>query len=149
MVSYNKITEYIFIFLIAQLAMWYGGLANLIPNSLLAYWNFLQLMSIVLELFMFIVKRKRLNGFTVVFLFTRAIISISTWFNGNLVQWYTLSRMVSLVLLVNLYSDDLYKIASPLMLIFEIMVYYNLITVLQNGADIYGAFYGGFGHDSG
>ena len=146
--SEKYIKNYIFIFTIAQLAMWYGGLANLIPNTLVGKWNLMQVASISVLIITFIGKRKVPNSFTLIFIISRLALAISTIINANIVDMTPMFRMIALVLLVDLYSNSIDNLASPIMLIFEIMVYYNLFTVLAGHVDAYGAYYGALGYDN-
>lgn len=140
--------SFVYIFVIAQLSIWHGGISDFISEGLLSAWNKVQMFSIFVLIFTYIAKRKVPSYFTICILLIRLWLAFVTYINNQPIDTVDLFRYSALVLLIDLYKDEIGKCIEPFMLIFEFMVYYNLYICIQTGPDIYGAFYGSIGYDN-
>ncbi len=147
--SLFKLIGLIVIFILAQLSIWYGGLANLLPTLIFTKWNSLQLLGTMFLLGMLYIYRKIPNINSLLLIIMQMCQAFSTYLNNGYIDIVALSRFTCLILLLDLFSDNFELLINPFMIIFEIMTYYNLITVIQKGPDIYGSFYGALGYDNG
>lgn len=132
----------------AQLSMWYGGLADLIPGTLLSSWNTLQQCATIGVILLFLLSKRLPNILSIVLILARLWLCFVTWFNDREIETTYVTRFVCLILLVDYFSKNATTLVSTIMLVFEIMVYYNLLTCIQNGPDLFGAFYGALGYDN-
>lgn len=130
------------------MCLWYGGLADIIPVALLNYWNLIQMGVTIVELIL-CAANKRISSVALMLIFYKVSLLFSTLLNGRPVDTVEFSRYLGLILFIELFRDDLKTIISVMMLIFEIMIYYNLFTCIQNGPDLFGAYYGALGYDNG
>ena len=126
----------------------YGGLADLIPSMLLSYWNFLQQCSTIGMILLFLLGKRLPNILSILLIVARLWLCFVTWFNDGRMDIPYVTRFICLILLIDYFSKDGIILISTIMLIFEIMVYYNLLTCIQNGPDLFGAFYGALGYDN-
>ena len=147
-ISISYTTRILCIFVAAQLSMWYGGLADLISDTLLSSWNVLQQWATVGVILLFLLSKRLPNILSIVLILARLWLCFVTWFNGREIEITYVTRFVCLILLVDYFSKNAIALVSAIMPIFEFMVYYNLLTCIQNGPDLFGAFYGALGYDN-
>lgn len=132
----------------AQLSMWYGGLADLISGTLLSSWNALQQCATIGVILLFLLSKRLPNILSIVLISFKLWLCFVTWYNNREIEITYVTRFVCLILLVDYFSKNATTLVSTIMFIFEIMVYYNLLTCIQNGPDLFGAFYGALGYDN-
>lgn len=146
---HSKKIEAFILFVIIQLSIWYTGLADIIPGFLFVSWNKLQLCATIFMIGLFIINRRMPSIISWLIVGIEAWALFSTWINGGDVDILSKSKIVCLVLAVDFFSEDLRMLISVFMIIFEFMIYYNLLVCVQTGPDLYGAFYGALGYDNG
>lgn len=144
----ERIGRFFLFFITLQLCIWYGGLADLIPQGLLNFWNTAQMGITAIAFFACIIKQ-RISKVTLVLLLYKLTLLFSTILNGREINIIEFSRYFGLILLLELFSKNSKTLIKSLMFIFEIMIYYNLFTCIQNGPDLFGAYYGALGYDNG
>lgn len=137
------------IFALAQLSIWYGGLATLLPGSIVNKWNYVQMVGCLLMMGLFYIYRKTPNIITVILILMQLLQAFSTYNNNGMIEFVNLSRFMGIILLFDFFSKDFDLLINPFMVIFEFMTYYNLFTVIHKGPDMYGSFYGALGYDNG
>lgn len=137
------------IFVLAQLSIWYGGMADIVPGSLLSIWNNMQVVGGFVLIGMFYLYRKTPNIITIILILMQLCQTFSTYINDGMLEIVGLSRFICLILLFDFFSEDFDLLVNPFMIIFEFMTYYNLLTIIQKGPDMYGSFYGALGYDNG
>ena len=147
-ISVKEIGKFIILFIAVQLCIWYGGLADLIPIGLLNYWNMIQI-GITVGAGFFCILKRRISSITAVLILYKATLLFSTILNGREVDIVEFSRYFGLIFLIELFAKDTDVLINIMMLIFEVMIYYNLFTCIQNGPDLFGAYYGALGYDNG
>lgn len=145
--SKKKISSFIVILALLQSGLWYGGLADLIPKALLNQWNRLSLIFAVVLAVLCFIKKNRFNTATALIILYRLIFILSTYINGRSVELTEFTRFMCVVLGMEYFEDELDNLISALMLICELMVYYNFLT-LSAGPDLYGAYYTALGYDN-
>lgn len=148
-VSRKKVTDYFLIFIVAQLGLWYGGLADLLPVGLVSNWNRLQLLSTVFMAFCFALSKRTPNIFTLLVIASNACLVVSTWWNEGSIDTVAFTRMIALVLLIDYFYHKVDELLNVFMIIFEIMIYYNFYTIYSSGPDLFGGYYGALGYDNG
>lgn len=146
-VSMKKIFSLIVILVVLQSGLWYGGLADLIPEVLLNQWNRLSLVfSIVLVILCF-TRKRYINTATMLLILYKLTFILSTYINGRPVELTDFTRFMCVVLAMEYFEEELDSLISVLMLICELMIYYNFMT-LSTGPDLYGAYYTALGYDN-
>ena len=144
----KKLTNCI-IFVIAQLSFWYPGLAKVIPGILFRTWNALLMLSVVFLIGLYLINKRIPNIVTMMLFILEGWTYLSTYINNGEINIVSLSRKMAIFLLVDFFSDEFESIVSIIMIVFEIMIYYNLYTCIITGPDLYGAYYGALGYDNG
>ncbi len=150
--DYKRICNYFLIFLIAQLSLWYGGLADIIPGFLLSNWNLLCIGSFAAMLLFVLVKKRKLSVFTMLMLIMQGYICLVTYVNGQNISVSTLlsvAKYMCLPLLFEIWQNKKEYILKVYMFIFEVMIFYNIYTCIIIGPDRYGSYYGALGYDNG
>lgn len=148
-ISISHIAKIFCIFVMAQLSMWYGGVADFVSGTLLSSWNILQQCATIGVIFLFLLRKRMPNVLSIVLITARLWLCFVTWFNDREIEIAYVTRFVCLILLIDYFSKkNAITLVSTIMFIFEIMVYYNLFTCIQNGPDLFGAFYGALGYDN-
>lgn len=145
----SKKTMNFIIFVIAQLSFWYPGLAKVIPGILFRSWNSLLILSVVFLIGLFLVNKRIPNLVTMMLAILEGWNFMSTYINNGEMNIVSLSRKMAIFLLIDFFADEFESLVSVIMIIFEIMIYYNLYTCIITGPDIYGAYYGALGYDNG
>ena len=88
-----------------------------------------------------------INIATTLIVLFKVILILSTYINGRTVDEVEFTRFLCIVLSLEYFEDELDSIVTVLMLVCELMVYYNLVT-LSVGPDLYGAYYTALGYDN-
>lgn len=148
-ISKTKIESLIVIFILIQSSIWYDGLVNIVPNALFQRWNSLQIGLTIIMLVLCITRKQIIYKVTVFIIIARLFLAFSTYCNGREFSLVVLCRLVCIMLAFEYFEDRFKEIISILMIVFEVMIYYNLILTIQTEPDIYGAFYGAMGYDNG
>lgn len=143
----RKLYSAIVILALLQSGLWYGGLADLIPVALLNQWNRISLIFTIILIVLCVTKKRRVNTVTCLLVLYKLIFIVSTCVNGRNVEITEFTRFMCIVLAMEYFEDEMDNLISVLMLIFELMVYYNFIT-LSVGPDLYGAYYTALGYDN-
>ena len=146
-ITKRKLSSFIALLAFLQAGLWYGGLADLIPVALLNQWNRLTLIFSVILVFLCIARKREINVATTVIVLFKFIFILSTYINGRTVDEVEFTRFLCIVLSLEYFEDELDSIITVLMLVCELMVYYNLAT-LSVGPDLYGAYYTALGYDN-
>lgn len=146
--SKRKLYSWIVFLALLQSGIWYGGLANLIPTSLLTQWNRITLVFSVVLIILCITKKRYINTVTVLLILYKVLFLFSTYINGRPLEIVEFSRYLCIILAFEYFEDEMDVIISPVMLIFEILIYYNFITLLSTKPDLYGAYYTALGYDN-
>lgn len=149
--SFNKYNFFrqIIIYVSLQLCVWYGGIEDFIPLSLVKKWNLLQMAITFVYAFLVIVKNKRISKGIVTIIFFKIWILFSSYLNGREIDITSFTRIIGFAFIIEYFYKEMPQIIKALMLIFEIMIYYNLYTCLKNGPDLFGSYYGALGYDNG
>lgn len=146
-ITKRKLSSFIALLAFLQAGLWYGGLADLIPVALLNQWNRLTLIFSVILAFLCIARKREINIATTLIVLFKVILILSTYINGRTVDEVEFTRFLCIVLSLEYFEDELDSIVTVLMLVCELMVYYNLVT-LSVGPDLYGAYYTALGYDN-
>ena len=146
-ITKRKLSSFIALLAFLQVGLWYGGLADLIPVALLNQWNRLTLIFSVILAFLCIARKREINIATTLIVLFKVILILSTYINGRTVDEVEFTRFLCIVLSLEYFEDELDSIVTVLMLVCELMVYYNLVT-LSVGPDLYGAYYTALGYDN-
>lgn len=145
--SRKGIFNFIVMLALLQSGLWYGGLADLIPVGLLNQWNRLSLLFTMVLVVLCFAKKRHINYATVLLVLYKFVLIFSTYLNGRTVELTDFTRFMCVVLAMEYFEDELDNLISVLMVIFEIMLYYNFLT-LSVGPDLYGAYYTALGYDN-
>ena len=146
-VSKKKIYSSIVLLALLQSGLWYGGLADLIPTVLLNQWNKISCIFMVVLIVLCIAKKRYINIATLLLILYKVFLLYSTFCNGRSIDMIDFCRFMSIVLAIEYFEDDIPELISALMIIFEVMIYYNFLT-LSTGPDLYGAYYTALGYDN-
>lgn len=146
-VSKKKIYSSIVLLALLQSGLWYGGLADLIPTVLLNQWNKISCIFMVVLIVLCIAKKRYINIATLLLILYKVFLLYSTFCNGRSIDMIDFYRFMCIVLAIEYYEDDIPELISALMMIFEVMIYYNFLT-LSTGPDLYGAYYTALGYDN-
>ena len=147
-VSKKKIYSSIVLIALLQSGIWYGGLEELIPTALLNHWNKISCIFMVVLTLLCIVIKRYINIATLILILYKVFLLYSTFYNGRSVDMIDFYRFMCIILAIEYFEDDIPELISALMLIFEVMIYYNFITLLSTGPDLYGAYYTALGYDN-
>ena len=121
----SKKTMNFIIFVIAQLSFWYPGLAKVIPGILFRSWNSLLILSVVFLIGLFLVNKRIPNLVTMMLAILEGWNFMSTYINNGEMNIVSLSRKMAIFLLIDFFADEFESLVSVIMIIFEIMIYYN------------------------
>lgn len=146
--KYNFFRQ-IIIFVSLQLCIWYGGMEDFIPLSLVKRWNSLQIIVTLMYFLLIFVKIKKISKGLVTIIFFKMWLLFSSYINGREIDITNFTKIIGFVFVIEYFYKEMPKIIRALMLIFEIMIYYNLYTCLKNGPDLFGSYYGALGYDNG
>ena len=146
-VSKKKIYTSIVLLVLLQSGLWYGGLADLIPTVLLNQWNKISCIFMVVLIVLCIAKKRYINIATLLLILYKVFLLYSTFCNGRSIDMIDFCRFMCIVLAIEYFEDDIPELISALMIIFEVMIYYNFLT-LSTGPDLYGAYYTALGYDN-
>lgn len=146
-VSKKKIYSSIVLLALLQSGLWYGGLADLIPKVLLNQWNKISCAFMIVLVILFITKKRYINIATLLLILYKCFLLYSTFCNGRTIDMIDFYRFMCIVLAIEYFENHIPELISALMIIFEVMIYYNFLT-LSAGADLYGAYYTALGYDN-
>lgn len=138
----------ILVFIIMQLAIWHGGLAEVIPVALLDMWNPLQMGSTVLLVVIFLANNRIPNKVSAILISMKVLVSVVAILNMHIVDVVEICRYIALILAIDFFYEEFDQLIKIFMLILEFLVYYNLIDLLNTQKDIYGVFYSALGYDN-
>lgn len=143
----RKLCSAIVMLALLQSGLWYGGLADLIPVGLLNQWNRISLIFTIILIILCVIRKRKINTVTCLLVLYKLIFIVSTYLNDRTIEITEFTRFMCIVLAMEYFEDEMDNLISVLMLIFELMVYYNFIT-LSVGPDLYGAYYTALGYDN-
>lgn len=138
----------IVVFLILQLSLWHGGLAEILPISMIELWNPLQMMSMLWLIIIFIIKNRIPNKISGVLIGMKLFVSFVAILNMHIVDIVELCRYIALILAIDYFTEYFNQLIKVFMLIFEFIVYFNLYDLLHTERDIHGVFYSALGYDN-
>lgn len=138
----------IFIFCILQLSIWHGGLAEIIPSVLLSTWNIFQMIAVFVLVIFFIINNRIPNKISILLLFMKLFSLTIAIFNRHGIDLVETCRYVGIILSIDYFFEDFTQLIKSLMLIFEILVYYNLVSLVGSEKNIYGVYFSVLGYDN-
>ncbi len=138
----------IVVFVILQLSLWHGGLAEILPLSIIELWNPLQMMSTLWIIILFIIKNRLPNKISAILIGMKLFVSFVAILNMHIVDVVELCRYIALILAIDYFTEYFIQLVKVLMLVFEFLVYFNLYDLLHTERDIYGVFYSALGYDN-
>ena len=148
LISKSQSITNIFAFIVLQLSIWHGGLADIIPLFLLNIWNLLQMASTVYIVVLFLIHNRLPNKVSALLIGMKLFVSLIAVLNMRFVDIVEICRYIALILAIDYFYKDFDQLVKILMLIFEFLVYYNLFSLLNTQRDIYGVFYSALGYDN-
>lgn len=138
----------IIVFLILQLSLWHGGLAKILPLFMIELWNPLQMMSTLWIIILFIIKNRMPNKVSAILIGMKLFVSAVAILNMHIVDIVELCRYIALILAIDYFTEYFIQLVKVLMLIFEVLVYFNLYDLLHTEKNIDGVFFSALGYDN-
>ena len=148
-ISQSTVKKFVAILILTQMSIWYAGIADFIPAILLTNWNKIQLGLTVAILIVYFSTKRYINSASVCFFLWKCVLVFSTFKNGYEISIFGMSKLLCLLLVLEFFENDMETFIKVMMIIFEVMIYYNLYVCISTGPDLYGAYYGALGYDNG